>query len=163
MAISSPGIGSNLDINSIIQGLMNAEQGPLNLVNQQKADFQSQISAYGTLKSSLASFQTAVGKLSSMDKFTAQTAVSSNTSAFTATANGDAVESNYAISVAQLAQPQKLAMAGVADQYSAIGTGTLTISFGSYDSTGNTFTLNADKSAKSIAITSADSGLAGIR
>lgn len=163
MAISSPGIGSNLDINSIIQGLMNAERGPLNLVNQQKADFQSSISAYGTLKSSLASFQDAVAKLSDMSKFTAQTAVASDPAAFTASASGDAVESNYAIKVVQLAQPQKVAMAGVANQYSVIGTGTLTISFGSYDSVSNSFTLNADKAAKAIAIPTASNSLAGVR
>ena len=128
MAISAPGIGSNLDINSIIEGLMNAERRPLDLVGQQKADYQSQVSAYGTLKSALSSFQSAVAKLTDMSKFTAQSATSSDSSAFTASANGKAVESNYAIKVVQLAQPQKIAAAGVASPYTAIGTGKLTIS-----------------------------------
>jgi flagellar hook-associated protein 2 len=63
MAISSIGIGSNLPIDAIIEGLMNAERRPLDLVGQQKAGYQAQVSAYGTLKSALASFQSAVAKL----------------------------------------------------------------------------------------------------
>ena len=60
MAISSLGIGSNLPIDAIIEGLMDNERKPLDLVGQQKAGYQSQVSAYGTLKSALSSFQTAV-------------------------------------------------------------------------------------------------------
>jgi len=163
MAISSLGIGSNLPIDAIIEGLMDNERKPLDLVGQQKAGYQSQVSAYGTLKSALSSFQTAVSKLTDMSKFMAQSATSSDTSAFTASADGNAVESNYAIKVVQLAQPQKIATAGVATPYTAIGTGTLTISFGSYDADGNTFTLNPDAPAKSIDISPANNSLAGIR
>lgn len=142
---------------------MNAERKPLDLVGQQKADYQSQVSAYGTLKSALASFQSAVAKLTDMSKFTVQSATSSDSAAFTASADGSAVESNYAIKVVQLAQPQKIAAAGVASPYTAIGTGKLTISFGTYDAGGNSFTLNADAPAKSIDITPANNTLAGIR
>lgn len=163
MAISSPGIGSNLDVNTIVQNLMATEQGPLTIVNSQKAAYQSKISAYGTLKSSLASFQTALAGLASVSKFSAQSATSADTSVFTASANGKAVEGNYAVNVTQLAQPQKIAMAGVASTASAIGTGTLTISFGAYDSGGNTFTLNPDKAAKTISIGASSNSLAGIR
>ncbi|HZV99064.1 MAG TPA: flagellar filament capping protein FliD [Methylophilaceae bacterium] len=163
MAISSPGIGSNLDVNTIVQNLMATEQGPLTIVNSQKAAYQSKISAYGTLKSSLASFQTALAGLASVSKFSAQSATSADTSVFTASANGKAVEGNYAVNVTQLAQPQKIAMAGVASTASALGTGTLTISFGTYDSGGNSFTLNPDKSAKTISIGASNNSLAGIR
>lgn len=163
MAISSLGVGSNLDLNSIVEGLMAAEQAPLNLVAKQQATYQTKISAYGTIKSSLGVFQDAVAKLSSIAKFTTQSATSSDSKAFTASADGKAVESSYAVTVRQLAQSQKLATAGSASPSTVIGTGTLTISFGSYDSTGNTFTLNEDKPAKSITISPANNTLAGIR
>ena len=44
-----------------------------------------------------------------------------------------------------------------------VGSGTLTIQFGSYDSGLNTFTANADKAAKSISIDPANNTLAGVR
>ena len=60
MAISSPGIGSNLDVNGIVTQLMALERRPLQQLDKKEAGFQAQLSAFGTLKSSLTSFQTAV-------------------------------------------------------------------------------------------------------
>lgn len=163
MAISSPGVGSNLDVNSIVSGLMKAEQRPLALVNQQKSNYQTKISAYGSLKGALSTFQDAVEKLSSASKFNTQKAESADASVFTATSSGKAVEGNYAIKVNQLATSQKLMMAGDSNIYSEVGTGKLTISFGSYDAQTNTFSANAEQKTTTIDITSANNTLAGIR
>lgn len=163
MTISSAGIGSNLDVESIVQKLMTTERGPLTLVTNQKTAYQTKISAYGALKSALSTFRTALGNLSDVAKFNAQKAESANTDVFTASSNGNAAESNYAIKVSQLAQPQKIALAGVASPNTIIGTGKLTISFGTLDSSGTTFTLNTAKPVTSIDITSANHTLAGIR
>ena len=51
MAISSPGIGSNLDINSIVSQLMAIEQQPLKKLATQEASYQAKLSAFGSLKS----------------------------------------------------------------------------------------------------------------
>lgn len=161
--ISSPGVGSGLDVNSIVAKLMTAEQGPLNNVTQQKTDYQTQISAYGTLKSSLSAFQTAVSALSNASQFTAQSATSGDSSVYTATADGTATLGNYAVEVSQLAQQQKLVLPGFSTTAATIGTGTLSISFGTYDSVGNTFTQNSAKATKSITIDSSNNTLAGIR
>lgn len=161
--ISSPGVGSGLDVNSIVAKLMTAEQGPLNNVTQQKTDYQTQISAYGTLKSSLSAFQTAVSTLSKASQFTAQSATSGDSSVYTATADGTATLGNYAVEVSQLAQQQKLVLPGFSATTATIGTGTLSISFGTYDSVGNTFTQNSAKATKSITIDSSNNTLAGIR
>lgn len=163
MAISSPGVGSNLDVNSIVSDLMKAEQRPLALVNQQKSNYQTKISAYGSLKGALSTFQDAVEKLSSASKFNTQKAESADAAVFTATSSGMAVEGNYAIKVNQLATSQKLMMAGDSNIYSEIGTGKLTISFGSYDAQTNTFSANAEQKTTTIDITSANNTLAGIR
>ena len=69
MAISSPGIGSGLDINNIVTQLMNVEKQPLTLLDRKEASFQAQLSAYGTLRGSLATFQTAVTGLDSLATF----------------------------------------------------------------------------------------------
>ena len=87
MPISSAGIGSGLDVASIVASLMNVERLPLAAVAKQKTDYQSQVSAYGTMKSTLSTFQTAVQALSSPAKFNAQTVTSGNSAVFTATAN----------------------------------------------------------------------------
>lgn len=163
MAITSAGIGSGLDVESIITKLMTTEQGPLNLVTKQKTAVQSKVSAYGTLKSSLSTFQTALKALSDVTKFNTQAAISSDTTVVSATSNGNATIGSYSLLVRQLAQQQKVALPGVASVYTPIGTGTMTISFGTYDGTTNTFASNADKSAKSLTITSANNTLSGIR
>jgi flagellar hook-associated protein 2 len=169
MPISSAGIGSGLDVASIVSSLMNVERLPLAAVAKQKTDYQSQVSAYGTMKSTLSTFQTAVQALSSPAKFNAQTATSGNPAVFTATANGSATFGDYAVTVNQLAKSQKLAMAGVANTTDVIGTGTLTISFGTFTPevlvppTPSAFTTNTAKTDVVIAIGSSNNTLAGVR
>jgi flagellar hook-associated protein 2 len=170
MGLSSAGIGSGLDVNGIVTSLMSIEQKPLTAVTTQKTDYQSQISAYGTLKSALSTFQTSVNALSSTSKFNAQTVTSASTSVFTATSNGSASLGDYAVTVNQLAKSQKLSLTGTANVADVVGTGTLTISFGTYTPptitppiTGNTFTANADKSDVTISIDSSNNSLSGIR
>lgn len=163
MGISSAGIGSGLDVESIVTSLMNVEKKPLNAVTTQKTDYQSQISAYGTLKSALSTFQTAVSALSTASKFNAQTVTSGDPSMFTATASGNATVGSYAVKVNQLAQSQKLALGGFANTTDVVGTGSMTISFGSYNSVGNTFTSNAAKTDIVIPITTSNNTLAGVR
>ena len=169
MAISSAGIGSGLDVNSIVASLMEVEQKPLTAVATQKTDYQSQISAYGTLKSSLSTFQTAVNALSTVAKFNAQTATSASTSVFTATSNGSGTIGDYAVTVSQLAKSQKLALTGFTNTTDVVGTGTLTISFGTFTpevitpATPSSFTANAAKSDVTITIDSSNNTLAGVR
>ncbi|MDO9393858.1 MAG: flagellar filament capping protein FliD [Methylotenera sp.] len=170
MGISSAGLGSGLDVNGIVTSLMGIEQKPLTAVTKQKTSYQSQISAYGTLKSGLSTFQTAVSALSSASKFNAQNVTSGNASVFTATSNGSATLGDYAVTVSQLAKSQKLSFAGTANIADTVGTGTLTISFGTYNPltatapiTPNSFTPNAAKTDISITIDSTNNTLAGVR
>lgn len=163
MAISTPGIGSGLDVNNIVSGLMAVEQRPLTAVTTQKTKYQAEISAYGTLKSALSSFQTAVSALSTASKFNAQTVSSSNSAVFTATASGSATVGNYAVKVSQLASSQKLASAGFADIGTVVGTGTMTINFGTYNAADKSFSANSAKDAVNITIDSTNNTLAGVR
>jgi len=169
MGISSAGIGSGLDVNGIVTSLMSIEQKPLTAVNKQKTDYQTKISAYGSLKSALSAFQTTVQGLSSQDKFNAQTVTSGDASVFTATANGAASLGNYAVKVNQLAKPQKLTIAGFANATDPVGTGTLTISFGTFTPevttppTPSSFTPNTAKTDVTISIDSSNNTLVGVR
>jgi len=160
--ISAPGIGSGLDVNGIVSQLMAAERQPLNTLARQGQAYTQKLSAFGQLRSALASFQTALQGLGS-SKFQALSATSSDTKVFTASASGKATPASYQIEVQQLAQQHKLASNGYASTDDVIGSGTLTLQFGSYDGVENTFTANADKASQSISIDPANNTLAGIR
>ncbi len=162
MAITASGL-SGLDTHAIVTQLVAAERGPLNLIAQKKAAIQSKISAFGTLKSSLSSFQTALANLSTASKFSAQSTTVSDSTIFSATANGKATNSNYAVTVSQLAQNQKLAMAGLPSKTATVGSGTLTITLGSYDSDTNTFNPNAEKTPVNIVIPPGSDSLEKVR
>jgi flagellar hook-associated protein 2 len=160
--ISAPGIGSGLDINGIVGQLMAAERLPLTALENREKAFNQKISAFGQVRSALASFQTALQGLSS-SKFQALSATSSDSKVLSASAGGNATPASYQIEVQQLAQQHKLASDGHASTNDVIGSGTLNIQFGSYDSGSNSFAANADKAAKSITIDPANSTLSGIR
>lgn len=160
---------SAIDVNSIVSSLMSVEKQPLTLINNQKTAFEAKLSAYGTLKSALSTFQTSVGALASASKFNAQSATSATPSVFTATANGSATIGDYAITVNQLAKSQKIALDGVANTTDVIGTGKLTIAFGTYapeivsPATAASFTANPDKASFEVTIDSSNNTLAGVR
>jgi flagellar hook-associated protein 2 len=148
---------------------MNVERQPLTLLASKKSAFQTQVSAFGSLKSALSSFQTSVNALSSPAKFNVQTAISGNADVFTATSNGSAAVANYAVTVNQLAQQQKLGSAGFTNISDPVGTGTLSISFGAFTPevliplTPSTFTPNPNKTNLNITINSSNNSLAGLR
>lgn len=161
--ISAAGIASGLDVNSIVTQLVAAESGQLNIIADKKSALQSKISAFGTLKSSLASFQTALANLSTASKFNVQSTNISDNTIFSATANGKAINGDYAVTVSQLAQTQKLATAGFANTTDTVGSGTLTITLGTYDSVGNSFTPNAAKTPVDIVIPAGSDSLEKVR
>jgi flagellar hook-associated protein 2 len=163
MAITASGIASGLDVNSIVSQLVAAESGQLNIIAEKKTALQSKISAFGTLKSSLANFQTALANLSTANKFNVQSTRISDSSIFSATANGKATNGDYVLTVSQLAQSQKLATAGFANKTDAIGSGTLTITLGTYDSGSNSFSANSAKSPVDIAIPAGSDSLEKVR
>ncbi|MGE5523031.1 MAG: flagellar filament capping protein FliD [Rhodospirillaceae bacterium] len=163
MAISSPGIGSGLDINGIVTQLMNVEKQSVTKLDTKEATLQARISAYGSLKSALASFQSAASALAGSAKFTSSKATVTDTTVLSAGGGASAVPGSYSVEVTALAQAHKIKSTAFAGTAATVGTGTLTIAFGTYDSIGNTFTVNPDKPATSITIDSSKSSLAGIR
>ena len=165
MGITAPGAGSNLDVNSIVSQLMAVERRPLDLLAQREAGYQAKLSAFGTLKGALSAFQSVMQGLSDPAKFQAMKASAADDSILNATANGKgkAVPGSYSLEVEQLAQQQKVASAGFASLSSVVGSGTLTIQYGTYDSGTNTFSLNSAKAAQTITIDPSNSTLAGVR
>ena len=128
--ITAPGIGSGLDVNSIITQLMALERRPLDALDSRKSQVNSQISAYGKLKSALATLQSAMSKLASADKFQIFRSASANEAVLTATAGPGAAAGTIDVLVTQLAARHKLASNAFASSTSAVGTGTLAIAVG---------------------------------
>lgn len=108
MSLSSPGIGSGLDINSIVSQLMEVEQQPLIRLNQQEAIVRAEISAYGALKGEISSLQSSLTKLEDAVTFQATSATTSDSAVLTASSDVDAVPSSYRVDVDRLAQQHKL-------------------------------------------------------
>jgi len=134
VAISSPGIGSGLDVNSIVSKLMSVESLPLQILAQQQQSYQSKISAFGSLSGALISFQSAANSLSSPSTFQSMNASPGDSSILTASATAKAVPGSYNINVTQLAQAQTITSAGQTSASSPIGIGTSTtvnLQFGS--------------------------------
>ncbi|PCI66149.1 MAG: flagellar hook-associated 2-like protein [Piscirickettsiaceae bacterium] len=138
MSISSPGIGSGIDIGSLITQLVTAEgSAKNNRLNLKEAGYQGDISAFGSLKGALSLFQTAVKDLQTEKDFQVRSATTSNEEIFTVTADESADISQYGIEVVQLAQAHKLITTDGYASTDAIGAGTLTFAQGA-----DSFSLN---------------------
>jgi flagellar hook-associated protein 2 len=128
-ALASPGIGSGLDVNSIVDKLMAAEAAPLQSYDKKTASYQAKLSAYGQLSGAVGVFQSALSGLNAANAFNALSATSGNKDLLSATASAKAVAGNYRINVSQLAQAQTLMTGGMASKTSAIGLGGSTTLF----------------------------------
>lgn len=138
MATTSAATGSSIDVAGIVSQLMSVEQRPLTLLAQKEASYQAKLSAYGSVKGALSTFQGVVAGLSDASKFQSLSASSSDGSTATVTAAATATPGTYSLNVTSLAQAQKLVAVGQASQTAAIGVGTLVFDFGTI-----TGTLNA--------------------
>ncbi|MCF6282970.1 MAG: flagellar filament capping protein FliD [Candidatus Polarisedimenticolaceae bacterium] len=114
-SLSSPGIGSGLDVAGIVSKLMEVERQPLVRLNQKEAKVQAEISGYGSLKSSLSALQASVEKLGDASTFQATQASSSDNDIFFISSTTDAVTSSYDVTVTRLAQQHKVGSSEFAD------------------------------------------------
>ena len=159
--LSSPGIGSGLDISGIISKLMQVEQRPLAQLDTKEAKQQTQLSAFGSLKSALSSFQDSVKALAKPNMFNGYKTTMTDTTLASVSASSSAVAGTHDITVRSLAQAQKVASDTFATTDTIVGSGTLTINFGTYED--GSFTANTEKAAQTITIDPAKSTLADIR
>jgi len=147
MAITSAGVGSGIDIESLVTQLVAAEGSPaLNRLDKKEATLQADLSAYGSLKSALSSFQTSVQNLNDPNDFLGRTSTSSNTEVFSATADETAVPGNYDIEVVQLAEAAKSRSGDFTSDEEVVGTGSLAISLGA-----ESFNITVDSNNNTLA------------
>ena len=155
MAISSAGVGSGLNVQSIISQLVAVESRPVQLLQQKGSVLQTKISAFGQVKSDLSSLQDAASALMNASTWSSKTFASDNTSIVTGTAGSTALASTFSLTVTQLAKGQSSKSGVFASDYKAPTAGTLSIQLGTWG-TGNSFS-NAASSAVSITVAKDDS------
>jgi len=79
--ITSAGIGSGLDVSSIVESLVAAEKEPTEkALNERQATLDAKISAYGELQSALSSYQNDLSTLKRASTFNSRAISSSNDS-----------------------------------------------------------------------------------
>lgn len=129
--LTTNGLGSGLDVNSLVSQLVQAERAPAaGRISARETKVQSRLSAYGGLRATVAEFQDTLKKLQSETAFKGRTAQVSNDTLIKATAGTQAVPGLYNVSVEALATTQKLASGAFATATTSVGTGRLDISAG---------------------------------
>ena len=69
-SLSSPGIGSGLDVNSIVSGLLAVEQRPIQILQKAEAKLQAKLSGFGQIQSLASALNDALSTLSKPETFT---------------------------------------------------------------------------------------------
>ncbi len=140
--------GSVINVSELVSELVSATQSPQEaIISNQTQAVTAQISAVGTLQSALSTFQSSLAVLDTPSAFGSESATSSDTTAFTATADSSAALGSYAVTVSQLAQAQQLVSNAFSGGSSAtVGTGTLQLSLG-----GTSFSVTVDSSDDTVA------------
>ncbi|MFU2317654.1 flagellar filament capping protein FliD [Rahnella sp. PCH160] len=155
--VSSLGIGSGLDLTTLLTNLTTAEKARLMPISNAQSSYSAKLTAYGTMQSALQTFADAATALSSTNTYGATTATSNNTAAFSATTTTGAAAGKYSLSVTQLASAQSLISTTQTSSTTALGATT----------SGNSRTLTISQgdgsTPLSIKLTDSQTSLTGVR
>ena len=165
-SISSAGIGSGLDVKSIISSLMAVESQPLTLLQNKASTVTTEISAVGQIQSLTSTMADKARALSSSTLWTQTTSSTADPTIVSAdTSTGKAAAGDYSVSVQQLAQGQTVTSSVAAG--TGLNAGTLTIQLGTYTTDSalppNTSFANASSGPVNITIGAGDTSLGAIR
>ncbi len=133
MQITSNGLISGIDVDSILNQLGELERKPVTQLKQREADFQVKLSAYGNIQGSINSLYDAMKALDTASDFDQVTTTSQNDSILSTSVSSGAVPGSYGITVKQLAQSQKL-NSGAFKKDETLGEGVLQIKIGTGES-----------------------------
>lgn len=156
-SISSIGVGSGLDVKSIVSQLVELEKRPLQKLELQAATVNAKISAFGQVKSLVSTLSDAASKLTSVTGWNGVTTSSSSSEFVSATAVGGTLPTSFSVEVTQLAKAQSTASNSISG---IVGSGTMTIALGKWDAAGpgasGAFTGNTPASSVDITVSATD-------
>ena len=137
--VAVTGLGSGIDIDGLVQGLVGAERVPKEIrLNEREASATALISAFSSKKASLTEFEAIVADLAKPATFSAATASLCDTTKATVTTTSSAALGSYQLSIQSLASAQTLTSGTFSSTTDTLGTGTLTIALGSPTYAGST-------------------------
>jgi flagellar hook-associated protein 2 len=144
--VTVTGLGSGIDTSSIVSKLIAAESIPMQQLQTQQANLQSQQTIYAAFGAQLQAISTAASALNAPGAFNTVAASSSDTTVANITSSTGATAGAYNLSVTQLAQAEKVASSAQTDTTSA-----LNLTPGTFSINGNQVTIDGSDSLKSIA------------
>ena len=163
--ITSLGIASGINSNSIVSQLVALEKAPLTQLQATATVDNTKISTFGQMQSQFSALADAANALIPASAWDAMTASSSNQAAATisVTPNAGATASAFTLNVDRLAAAQQTVSAGIGAT-TPVGAGTMTIQLGSWvqgnasatPPTSTTFTPSATAAAVNVTVSATD-------
>ncbi len=118
---------SGLDTNSIIEQLVSLERMPITRLEGRQETLASQKSLLAQIEATLADLSSMAQGLGSLNEFLAFLPKSSNESAVTVEAGGNAPQGSYSLTVQNLAKGEQDRSVAFTDAYTQVNPGTLTL------------------------------------
>lgn len=166
-SVTSAGLGSGLDVNSIISQLMLIEKQPLNTLAKEQSTVNAQISSYGKIQGNLATLRdkAAAFNTSTLWGNTSTSLSDATVATVTAVAGKNGVAGSHSLQVSALATGQTVSSSVMASSTSELSEGTLTIELGKWTggipATG--FTAKSGASPVTVSIGAGETSLSRIR
>lgn len=162
--ISSAGLGSGLDVSSIVSSMMAIEARPLDALKSQASGINTKISTFGKMQSLFSALRDKANALTSSTTWNATTATVANANAVKVATSGTSTPGNYTVHVQSLASGQSVVSTALPTAASELSMGSLQIELGSW--TGSPidgFTAKAGASPVVVDIAEGETSLTAIR
>jgi len=164
--ISSMGAGSGVDVASLAQNLVNAEQAPkAAAINGKISKNEARVSGYAAISYVMNGVQTAFAALKDQNSFNALNVDSSNSSAFTVTTSATGAAGSHQVEVTKIAKSQRSASAGLAASDTPLNSGaamSINLSVGATNPTVSTIQLAAGKDTPMDLVTAINDAKTGV-
>ena len=166
-SIQSLGVGSGLLTSDLVDDIIAAEREATDLrIDAQRAQIEARVSAFGTIRSSVAQLRSSVSGLGNSENLLSNTVSSSNEAVVNASATTAAQPGIHSVEVLALARSNTLVSQAFDDTTTPVGTGSLTIRLGTTTFVGteyDSFEENSEGGGGVIEIDESNSSLTGIR
>ncbi|MEY4909430.1 MAG: hypothetical protein RL260_3148 [Pseudomonadota bacterium] len=166
-SITSSGLGSGLDVSSIISQLMAIEKQPLTALKKDESSINAKISSFGRIQSALASLRDKSATFNATGLWGRTTTTLADTSVATVTSvsGQGGVAGAHALQVDALATTQTVSSTGFASSAAVLSEGNLTIDIGTWSGGAppTAFTAKSGTSGITVSIGSGETSLGAIR
>jgi flagellar hook-associated protein 2 len=162
-SISSIGIGSGLDIESVITQLVAVERAPVTKLQTEATSLQTKLSTYGKLQSNVSALRDAASALTRSSTWNATVGSSSDATSVAVTTSASTLPGSYVLEVQRLASVQSNATGVYASADALVGEGTLHIELGTWGAGQTSFTPKTGAVAVDITVGPPAESLAQLR